>query len=160
MLRQLDRNLWVAEQPFSYFGLSVGTRMTVIRLADDQLIVISPIQVDDKMTHELNAIGTVHHIIAPNLYHYLFASHFKSIYPEATFWAAPGLKAKRADLQIDRVIDSNDMSLWPGLESLLFDGFKTLGLNGFETINESIFFHPESRTLILTDATVSQKVVS
>lgn len=33
MLRALDRDLWVAEQPLRYFGLSIGTRMTVVRLA-------------------------------------------------------------------------------------------------------------------------------
>lgn len=33
MLKILDRDLWVAEFPFRYLGLNVGTRMTVIRLA-------------------------------------------------------------------------------------------------------------------------------
>jgi hypothetical protein len=29
MLRAIDRDIWVVEQPLRYFGLSVGTRMTV-----------------------------------------------------------------------------------------------------------------------------------
>ncbi|BAZ14066.1 hypothetical protein NIES4071_59060 [Calothrix sp. NIES-4071] len=44
MLREIDNNLWVAEQPFKYWGLEVGARMTVIRLISGELIVISPIQ--------------------------------------------------------------------------------------------------------------------
>ncbi len=37
MLRELDRNIWVAERPQRFYGLEVGTRMTVIRLADGSL---------------------------------------------------------------------------------------------------------------------------
>lgn len=79
MLREIDKNLWVAEQPLKYFGLSVGTRMTVIRLANGELVVISPIQIDEATIQQLNQIGDVAHIIAPNLYHYLFTSNFKTL---------------------------------------------------------------------------------
>lgn len=151
MLREIDRDIWVAEQPLRYFGLSVGTRMTVIRLANRELVVISPIQVDDRIVTQLGELGTVSHIIAPNLYHYLFAANFKKLYPNAKFWAAPGLEAKKPDLSIDRIIKGEANSLWPGLEYIFFDGFRTLSLKGFDSLNECVFFHPASRTLILTD---------
>lgn len=151
MLRELDRNIWVAQQPLRYFGLSVGTRMTVIRLDNQELVVISPICPSNEMVHQLNQLGSVKHIIAPNLYHYLFADDFKAHYREATFWAAPGLKAKRPNLSIDRTI-KNTSPLCVGLDHLIFDGFRTLGTSGFESLNECIFFHADSRTLVLTDA--------
>ncbi len=150
MLREIDREIWVAEQPLRYFGLSVGTRMTVIRLANRELVVISPIQITDEIVSQLNEIGIVRHIIAPNLYHYLFAANFKTFYPDATFWAAPGLETKKPDLSIDRVITSA-IDIWDGLEYVFFDGFRTLGLHGFDSLNECVFFHSASRTLILTD---------
>lgn len=150
MLREIDRNIWVAEQPLRYFGLSVGTRMTVIRLANSELVVISPIQVDSETIHQLNDIGDVSHIIAPNLYHYLFASNFKDIYPKAIFWAAPGLESKRPELNIDRIIQDKN-SFLDGVEYLLFDGFRTFTLSGFSLLNECVFFHLESHTLVLTD---------
>lgn len=149
MLRELDQNLWVAEQPLRYLGLSVGTRMTVIRFLDRQLAVISPIQVNDAIVNQLNKLGTVQHIIAPNLYHYLFAADFKQVYPEATFWAAPGLALKKPELLIDQTIRPDSFN---GLKSIFFDGFRALSTNGFDSLNECIFFHPASRTLILTDA--------
>lgn len=71
MLKQIDKNIWVAEQPLRYFGPSIGARMTVVRLSDGDLAVISPIRVSGSITTQLNNIGTVKHIIAPNLYHYL-----------------------------------------------------------------------------------------
>lgn len=151
MLRKIDRDLWVAEQPLRYFGLSVGTRMTVIRLSNGELVVISPIQINNAIASQLNELGTVSHIIAPNLYHYLFAANFKTLYPNATFWAAPGLELKKPNLSLDRIIKGDANRLWDGLEYLLFDGFRTLILNGFDPVNECVFFHPASRTLILTD---------
>ena len=148
MLREIDQNVWVAEQPLRYFGLSVGTKMTVIRLTNGKLVVISPIQADCATIDHLNQIGDVCHIIAPNLYHYLFASRFKAIYPNATFWAAPGLQTKKPQLPIDKVIEADFLD---ELKHRLFDGFKTLGLSGPSLLNECVFFHPASQTLILTD---------
>jgi hypothetical protein len=150
MLREIDRDIWVAEQPLRYFGLSFGTRMTVIRLANRELVVISPIQVSDEIVRQLAELGTVKHIIAPNLYHYLFAAKFKTLYPNGTFWAAPGLEVKKPDLAIDKIINSDTNSLY-GLEYVFFDGFRTLGLSGFDSLNECVFFHSASHTLILTD---------
>lgn len=151
VLRQIDTDIWVAEQPLQYFGLSVGTRMTAIRLANRDLAVISPIQLDDMLSSQLDHLGIVRHIIAPNLYHYLFADDCKKHYPNATFWAAPGLDIKKPELAIDRIIPGYTGSLADELEYVLFDGFRTLGLSGYDAVNECVFFHRASRTLILTD---------
>lgn len=151
MLRKIDRGIWVAEQPFRYLGLSVGTRMTVVQLENRDLAVISPIHVNDALVSQLGELGTVKHIIAPNLYHYLFAANFKTLHPNATFWGAPGLEVKKPDLSIDQIIKSDANSLWNGLEYIFFDGFRTLGLSGFDSLNECVFFHSASQTLILTD---------
>ena len=48
-LRQLAENLWVTERPQSYYGLEVGTPMTVIRLADACLLLHSPVAIDDSL---------------------------------------------------------------------------------------------------------------
>lgn len=154
MLREIDRNIWVAEQPLRYLGLSIGTRMTVIRLANRELAVISPIQASGTIVTQLGKLGTVRHIIAPNLYHYSFIARFKALYPNAIVWAVPGLQAKKPDLPISKIIERDVRSSWDGLEYIFLDGFRTLGLGGFDSFNECVFFHSESRTLILTDAAV------
>jgi hypothetical protein len=100
--------------------------MTVIRLANRELAIISPIQISDEIVSQLGKLGTVTHIIAPNLYHYLFAANFKMLYPKGTFWAVPGLEVKKPDLAIDQIINSDANSLWDGLEYVFFDGFRTL----------------------------------
>ncbi|MGG6237277.1 DUF4336 domain-containing protein [Nodosilinea sp. AN01ver1] len=159
MLRAVDRDLWVAEQPLRYFGLSIGTHMTVIRQAGDELVIISPLQLSEALASELGELGTVAHIIAPNLYHYLFAADFKAAYPAATFWATAALRVKKPELPIDRAIGHRQGfanapspdNPWPGLEYLFFDGFKTLAPSGPDPLDEWVFFHVASRTLILTD---------
>jgi hypothetical protein len=151
MLLQIDDRVWVATQPLKYLGLSVGTRMTIIGDRDGNLTIISPIELDNRTIAAINEIGTVRHIIAPNLYHYLFAAECKSIYPDALFWAPPGLQAKRPELKIDREIDPLEHLLPCGLEYIFFDGFSTLTLKGFDRLNEFVFFDADSRSLILTD---------
>ncbi len=151
MLKEIDTDIWVADAPFKYFGLSVGTRMTVVRLANRGLAVISPIQLDNDIAQQLDKLGTVSHIIAPNLYHYLFASDFKAFYPQAIFWATSGMEVKKPELPINRTINNNTDDFPSNLQCVLFDGFRTLGLKGLDIVNEWVFFHPKSRTLILTD---------
>ena len=125
--------------------------MTAIRLANRELAIISPIALNDTIASQLDELGTVKHIIAPNLYHYLFAANFKTRYPNGTFWAAPNLEIKKPDLAINQIIKTDENSLWDGLEYVFFDGFRTLGLTGFNSLNKCGFFHSASRTLILTD---------
>ena len=124
MIRELDRDIWVAEQPLRYFGLNVGTRMTIIRLPQGELAVISPIRPTPEMVAQIDKLGEIGHIIAPNLYHYLFAEDFKKLYPQALFWATSGLKLKKPNYSIDRTIGIDEGVLWDGIEPMFFDGFK------------------------------------
>jgi hypothetical protein len=151
MLRAIAPDLWVAEKPLKYFGLEVGTRMTIIRLDEEQLIVISPIQIDAPMIDQLNQLGDVSDIIAPNLYHHLFLDQFKQKYPDAKLWATSGLAEKRPDLSIDVCLSDRTIRALNGLEALQANGFNTLDMKGTAPLNEWVFFHPQSRTLVITD---------
>lgn len=151
MLKKIDKNIWVAEQNLKYLGLQVGTRMTIIRLKNCELVVISPIKVDKETINQINELGKVSIIIAPNLYHHLSISDFKSIYPDAKVFAAPGLDSKRQDIHFDKIINQGKLGTRDEIEYFLFEGFKTLSPKGAFPLNEIVFFHRESQTLILTD---------
>lgn len=151
MLREIDSNLWVAEQPLKYFGLEVGTRMTLIRLTNDKLMVISPIKMNEAIINQLNQLGEVSYIIVPNLYHHLFVADFKLYYPYAKIWAVSGLEHKRPDLPIDQIISEDKNFLLDGVKYVLVQEFNTLDIKGYSPLNECVFFHPQSRTLIVTD---------
>ena len=152
MLQQIDRNLWVAEQPLRFLGLSVGTRMTVIRLVDRSLLLISPIQITSQIRQQLDDLGTVKYLIAPNLFHYLYLAKCKNIYPQALVLAPPGLQDKQPNLNIDLTFTQDNIHFDSQLEYTLFAGFQVLIVSQIKTVNEIVFYHPSTKTLIITDS--------
>lgn len=149
-LISLADNLWVAEQPQKFFGLEVGTRMVVVRLSHGDLVLISPIQLDQSDRPILNELGTVHHLIAPNRFHHLYLGQAQALFPDAIAWGVEGLKQKRPDLKLDKIFEQSG-SFDDELDYLPFQGFGTILPSGIELANETVFFHRASRTLILTD---------
>lgn len=152
MLKQIDRHLWVAEQPLKFLGLEVGTKMTVIKLSNGSLVVISPIEIDSEIQRHLGNMGTVRYIIAPNLFHYLYLAQAQQIYPQAQTIAPPGLAAKQPDLKIDRVFTQDSIEFDSELEFVRFEGFRVFMPPKVQIINEIVFYHPVSKTLIITDS--------
>ena len=152
MLRQIDDHLWVAEQPFKFLGLEVGTRMTVIKLSDNSIVLISPIKIDSQIREQLDTFGSVRYIIAPNLFHYLYLARVQQIYPQAQTIAPPGLAAKQPDLKIDRVFTQDPIEFDSELEFVRFEGFRVFMPPQVKIINEIVFYHPASKTLIITDS--------
>lgn len=155
-LQSLAANLWVADQPLRFLGLSVGTRMTILRLANGELAVISPIALTPTLIEAINALGPVAYQIAPNRYHHLFAAPFKQHYPGARFLAAQGLQEKRPELAIDEVLIREHGNIGGDLDYQQFRGLNVPGtgittLAKADPINEVVFYHRPSRTLIITD---------
>jgi Domain of unknown function (DUF4336) len=151
MLKPIAENLWVVDHPLKFYGLPLDTRMTVMRVNGGELVVISPIQVSPELIAALATIGEVRYIIAPNLYHHLFAQDFVAAYPQATFWAVEGMQQKRPDLQADRYLTEADGELGTDLQYHNFSAFRVLEPRGNMPINEYVFCHRPSGTLILTD---------
>lgn len=152
MLRQVDNHLWVARQPFKFFGIEVGTRMTVIELSNGSLVIISPIEISSGIQQQLDTIGTVRYIVAPNLFHYLYLAKCQQLYSQAQTIAPPGLAAKQPDLRIDSVFTKDRIEFDSELEFVLFEGFRVFMPPQVEIINEIVFYHPASKTLIITDS--------
>lgn len=155
-LQQLAPDLWIANQPLRFMGLSVGTRMTVIRLSEDRLVVISPIALTPELMDQLDRLGSVAYLIAPNRYHHLFAPAFQQQYPQAEFWGAIGLQEKRPDLKIEHVITAEVGEIGTDLLYRQFQGLNVpnLAFSNFgkpDPFNEVVFYHKPSRTLVVTD---------
>lgn len=144
MLRNLAENLWVTERPQRFFGLEVGARMTVIRLAGGALLLHSPVSLDEQLRIELDSLGSVRFVVAPNRFHHLYAGDALRAYPEARLWVAPGVERKRPDLNFVGLLGDEAPAEWKDeVGQLLFRG------RPFE--NEVVFLHRPSRTLVLCD---------
>jgi uncharacterized protein DUF4336 len=144
LLRPLAPDLWVAERTFRNGLLEVSVRMTVLRQRDGSLLLHSAVELDRALRAELDALGRVRSIVAPNLHHHLFAADYPTGYPDARLYAAPGLPQKRPDLKFAEELSDVAPAAWRAeLEQHLFRGAPFL--------NEVVLFHPASRTLVLTD---------
>ena len=152
MLKQVGRYIWVAEQPLKFLGLPVGTRMTVILRSDNSLLLISPIKIDANLKQQLDNLGTVKQIIAPNLFHHLYLEHCQQIYPEAELIAPLGIETKQPNIIISKTFERDKIDFNGELEYIPFKGFQAFIPPKIVTVNEIVFFHPNSQSLILTDS--------
>jgi hypothetical protein len=138
----VPNSLWHAQQPLKFGPISLTTRMTVVRLRDGSLWVHSPISPTRELMNELAVIGNIRYVIAPNKSHHLFFLPFLSANPSAEGFIAGGLESKRPNLQRFPRIPSE--APWsPELQGFFVDGLPIL--------NETVWFHAETGTLVLTD---------
>ncbi len=149
-LLPIASDLWTATQPLRFLGLAVGSRMIVVRLPSQDLVLISPIKLEERDRETLNQLGTVRHLIAPNLFHHLSISSAQAIYPQSTVWGVAGLPEKRPDLNVEQLL-TQPGSFENTLDYLPFKGFESILPRGIKPVHETVFFHRPSRTLILTD---------
>ena len=143
-LQSLAPDLWVASRRLPMRIGEIGCRMTVVRLAGGDLLLHSPVPLDPATREALDRLGRVRWIVGPSKVHHLYLGDFANAYPDAQLCAAPGLPEKRRDLRFEVVLDGAASPPWgPGLPVVL--------LRGAPLMNEVAFFHPSSRTLVLTD---------
>jgi hypothetical protein len=149
MLKPVADDFWIVDGPeikFSYLGLKLPfpTRMCVLRLSDGSLWLHSPTKPDETLQASLAALGPIRYLIAPNTLHYWWVPDWKRRFPEALVFAPPGLEqsAKRR-LEVDWPLEADAPPLWAAdIGQIAVEG-------GY--FREWVFFHPRSRTLILTD---------
>jgi Domain of unknown function (DUF4336) len=143
-LTSLDENIWVVRRPQTFYGLPVGTRMTVIRLSGGRLLLHSPVELDPGLRAQLDTLGEVRYAVAPNRVHHLYAGEVAKLYRQARLWVGPGLERKRPDLHFEGVLGDEPPEEWREEVGQVF-------FRGRPYENEVVFFHRSSRTLLLCD---------
>ncbi len=136
--------LWVCEQPLKFMGAEVGARMSVVKLSSGGLLLYSPVRVSDELKREVDALGPVEQVVAPNKFHHLFVKQWTDAYPKASAFIAHGLHKKRPDLTFCSLIEDGAAPWSADLDHV--------PLRGQPVLNEVVFFHKSSRTLICADA--------
>ena len=152
-LKPAGENLWLVDGPIVRMAFLGGTmpfptRMVVVRLANGDLFLWSPTEPDDRLRAEIDALGPVRHLVSPNKIHYAHIATWKRAYPEATAWASPGVRkraaSQRADVFFDADLGDLPEEVWvKDLDQLIFRGGRFM--------EEVVFFHRKTRTLILAD---------
>jgi hypothetical protein len=152
-LKPVASDIWIADGPLvkmAALGMRVPfpTRMTVVRLADGGLWCHSPIAPDEALFAAIDALGPVHHLVSPNLLHYAHIAAWKRRYPQATAWASPGVRRRAASQHIEVAFDADLDDAPPPDWAATID---QLRFRGSRALQEIVFLHRASATLILTD---------
>jgi Domain of unknown function (DUF4336) len=144
MLERVGDDLWIAEGPsVSFFGIPYPTRAAIVRL-DGRVWIWSPIALSDDLARAVEALGEVRYLIAPNKLHHLFLAAWKTRWPSARLYAAPGLARRRRDLRFDAELGDVPEPEWaPAIEQAV--------VRGSFAMEEVVFFHRPSRTVLVTD---------
>ncbi|HUA80180.1 MAG TPA: DUF4336 domain-containing protein [Dyella sp.] len=153
-LKLVAPGLWVVDGPLvsldAPLGLSVSfpTRMTVVQLSGGGLWCHSPTAPDPELFAALDRLGPVEHLVSPNKLHYAHIAAWKHRYPRAMAWASPGVReraaSQRAQVDFDADLADDPPHAWA-------DDLDQLRFRGSSAMQEFVFFHCASRTLILTD---------
>ena len=102
MIKEFFKNkIFIDEIPLRFFGMQLGTRMTIIRLKNNKLFLHSPTKLNSKLIEEIDNLGKVTFIVAPNKLHHLFLNSYVKQYPKAIFYATPALVKKRKDIHFN-----------------------------------------------------------
>lgn len=144
MLTPLAENLWEIDAPLTVLGMALGHRMTVARLPDGSLWIHSPVAYSPELAAALARLGPVAHVVAPNCVHDTYLEGWFAAYPAARFHGAKGFAKFRPDLKFTDTLGDATHPAW----SAMFDQHL---MRGAPRINEVVFLHRASRTLVLTD---------
>lgn len=146
MLTEFGPDIWIADGPVitAAAGFHYPTRMAVIRLNRGDLVLWSPVALTAELCAEIEAVGTIRYLIAPNSLHHTFLGDWHSAFPHACVLAPHGLREKRIDITFAGEIGSVAV---PGREGEI----DVAVVHGNQITTEAVFFHRASRTAIFTD---------
>lgn len=144
MLQQLAEALWVEDHDFSLMGANIGTRTSIVRLSDGSLFLHAPGPLSPEMADEIDGLGEVRFLVAPNCFHHLYLADHAARWPGAQLYAAPGLSDKRKDLNFSGVLADQPDSAWA-------EDLDQIWIGGAPRVNEIAFLHRSSRSLLLVD---------
>jgi hypothetical protein len=137
--------IWILEGGnVSFYGFAYPTRCVIIRLPAGGLWVWSPIALTPDVRRQVDALGTPEHLVSPNKIHHLYLQDWKAAWPDARLWGPQSTIDKRTDLAFEAALDDTVPPDWQdALDMVRFDGSAVM--------DEVVFFHRPSATVILAD---------
>jgi hypothetical protein len=148
MLQPIAEGVWGQETELRMpGGLRLPSRATIVRLASGELLVHSPLAVDDETARAIDALGEVRWVIAPSCFHWMFVRPLVERYPRARVLGAGGLERKltgKHGVAFEALPSSGEIERLEG-------ELRVERIGGAPSMDEHAFLHLPSRTLIVTD---------
>ncbi len=141
-LEPLADDIWIAEGPVvAILGFAYGTRMAIIRLSSNRLFVWSPVPLSPELKMQVDTLGLVQFIVAPNAGHRMFVREWAQSYPEALVFGPPYLIRTRPDIAWHGALEDVPDPGWSAdIDQVLVHG------NMIDL--DTVFFHRASATVI------------
>jgi hypothetical protein len=144
MLQQLHPDLWICPVAYRAMGLPLGRQLVAVRLPAGGLWIHSPVPTPESLRRSIAALGAVRHVVGPNCLHDEWLREFQAEHPAALFHAAPGLAGRKRDVRFGAELSDRPHPDWAGV-------LEQHVVRGMPQLNEVVFFHPASRSLIIAD---------
>lgn len=140
--------IWVSERPLWFSGVRLRARSTVLRLEDGSLLVHSPPEATDAFCEAIRSLGTLRWIVVPNCFHHRGAPSTAARFPSAKVVGPRSAAAHNARLRLD--LDPRDEAFVSRVREL-----DAIALEGCPFLDETVFFHRPTGSLIGTDLLIS-----
>lgn len=140
-LQPLADNVWTDHEPMRFFGLPLGRRVTAIRTQAGEVVVFSPLSWSSAHQAELEALGKVSLMVVPSRWHDRYFDQYMGRLQGCRFAGSAAVRASHAAWNL--------APLETCAETLR--EFEQCTLQGMPNVEETVFFHRPSRTMILAD---------
>ena len=140
--------IWATERPVWFGGVRLRSRTTVVRLEGGALWVHSPGTPTDEVCAALDQLGEVRWIVVPNKFHHLQAPATAARYPGATVVGRKSAEERNSQLSVSMATD--DPAYLHATPELI-----PMDLHGVPFLDETVFFHAPSGSLIGADLLIS-----
>jgi len=141
-------SIWVTERPIWFGGVRLRSRTTVVRLPGDGLWVHSPCTPTDEVCAALDALGEVRWIVVPNRFHHLQTPATAARYPNALVVGPKSAESRNPHVSL--TMGTDDPAYIRSTPELI-----SIQLRGVPFLDETVFFHPASGSLIAADLLLS-----
>lgn len=141
-------SIWVTERPIWFSGVRMRARTTVVRLSGAALWVHSPCTPTDDVCAALDALGEVRWIVVPNRWHHLQTPATAARYPNAHVVGPKSAQLRNP--HVDLGMGTNDPAYMRATPELI-----PIQLKGVPFLDETVFFHPSSGSLIAADLLIA-----
>ncbi|WP_162497344.1 DUF4336 domain-containing protein [Roseovarius dicentrarchi] len=144
-LKPVAKDIWLIDgPPVTICKIPYPSRATVVRLACGSLWIHAPTVLTETLRRELQALGPVGYLVAPNGRHFSQLPDWQQAYPDALLWHAGGLTDHPPNAGAHGVASSQKAAAWA-------DEIDQIAIKGRKHHCETVYFHRASASLICTD---------
>jgi hypothetical protein len=145
--QEFAKNVLIVDgPPVRDMGVMFTTRMAAVKLSDGSMWVNSPVFVPFDTLKRITELGPVRYLLAATPRHVWRLAAWHALFPAAQLWAPrpTPFTFKKGHLPLTGILGDEPPQAWK-------DDFGQLAFKGNPLIEEVLFFHKQSRTVILDD---------